>query len=311
MKISTEKEDSSLSQMSGMERKIKSLWVQIVLMGVALIAYIKIGGICLFCILGYFCANSCCILLMILLMASTSKKKKKPESLRTPPQQTVKSEAKPVEKESYKKLDINFQLSFRKKNKPIIPPKQIVIKKYEEYVEEFKLTKQLEKEFKTWVHRNVLLPTLNEPVLPMSRTKTPKSLTRMEINDLKMMCGNGFMCYDKNNELHSKALFKVFYNYFNEKMPEDSSYYTNPMDEFIFDDISKIKISRYGLLVEDVESLIEGKKTFNVYFINKNTLYDTQGDVILSFLILLIFANRNEGRYLGAFSLRGLPFLSK
>ncbi|KAI5132836.1 uncharacterized protein NESG_02216 [Nematocida ausubeli] len=311
MKISLEKTDPSISHAVGMEKKIKSLLVQVVLTGCALAAYIKIGGKCLFAVLTYLFANACFMLLVILVMASSSKKNKEAVKIVAKPQEAVKPEEKPADKEPYRKSEINFQLSFRRKNKAITPPKQIVIKKYEEYEQEFGLSKQLEKDFKTWMHKNVLLSALNEPSQMLNNMKTPKILSRMEINDLKMMCGNGFLCYDKSNEMHGKALFKILYNHFNEKIPGDSSYYTNPMDEFIFDDISKIKISRFGLLVEDTESLIEGKKTFNVYFINKNKLYDTQGDVVLSFLLLLIFANTHEGRYLGALSLRSLPFLAK
>ncbi|KAI5191515.1 hypothetical protein NEMIN01_1541 [Nematocida minor] len=315
MRISSRKGEPSTIRITSMESKVKSLLVQMALMITALLWYAKKGGVLLAIAFGYFCANSCFILLLILLTASSTKRKiKHEEAVKAAEEKTVKSASPPIKtEEPEKKPGLNFQLSFRKKNKSIAPPKKIIIKKYEEYAATFKLTKKIEKEFKTWVLKNVVTPVVADPVSTQSRimSRTQKILTQSEINDLKMMSGNGFICYDKNNELHSRALFKVLYNYFNDKIPSDTSFYANPMDEFVFDDISKIKISMFGLLVEDTESLIEGRKTFSVYFMNNNILYDTNGDVILSFLLLLIFANENEGRCLGALSLRGLPFLPK
>ncbi|KAH9386106.1 uncharacterized protein NEMAJ01_1002 [Nematocida major] len=312
MELASTKADSYVTQNNNRDRKITSLIVQAVLMGASLAVYVKKGGMISLALSAYFTINSCFLLIMILVSALFSEKsadKNIPPVPKAP--ELEKVEKKPEEKASTKKLDFNFQLTFRKKNKSIAPPKPILIKKYDDYASDFQLTKSLEKEFKQWALRNVLGPILSEQAPPASRDKSSKVFTRMEISDLRMMSSNGFVCYDKNNELQGRALFKMFYNYFNEKIPGNSSYYTNPMDEFVFDDISKIKISRFGLLVEDTESLIEGKKTFNVYFMDKNILYDTHGDVILSFLLLLIFANKHEGRCLGALSLRNLPFLAK
>lgn len=312
MRIAENKEYVSISHKSSRDRRNKSLIWQSALLVLSVAVYAKIGNLLSLGIMVYFGVNACCILLVILVSALWNKKEAPAEVVVLEKKtKTEKTAEKPSEagKEPVKRLDLNFQLSFRKKNKTIVPPKQIVIKKYAEYAPEFKLTKALEKEFKQWILDNALARALtNQPQMNMGK-KTQKTLSRTEINDLRMMSGNGFMCYDKNNELHGRALFKVLYNYFNENIPGDSSYYINPMDEFVFDDISKVKISRFGLLVEDTESLIERKKTFSVYFMNKNILYDTHGDVILSFLLLLMFANENEGRSLGALSLRNLPFL--
>lgn len=312
MKIRTEETARPVVENVSMESKVKSMGIQMALMSLFLVLYLNKGGFILGLIFGYFCINSCFILLLILL-ASSSKEKKKPVSVsqrKLSEEKTEKRKTQP-EVKTEKKTEINFQLSFRKKKKSIAPPKQITIKRLEEFREEFHLTRQVENEFRNWVVNSVLGPFLSEQETGRTSFRSRKILSMEEIKIVRMIRGNRMICYDKNNEAHSRALFKVLYNYFNEKIPGDSSFYTNPMDEFVFDDISKVKISRYGLLVEDTESLVEGRKTFNVYFMHKNVLYDTLGDVLLSFLVLLVFANKNDGECLGALYLRSMPFLSR
>lgn len=316
MKIRREEGDQTGFQNISIESRIKSLTVQIVLMCISLGLYLNKGGVLLGLCLGYFCVNACFILLVILLLASNSKRKQKiPETKTVTPEEpaVVKKEEAPKPGPSVKKQELNFQLSFKKKKKSIAPPKQIVLKKYDEYRDEFQLNHQMKKDFRVWVLKNVLMPFIAEQDTQQNRagTRTRKTLSGSEIKNIKIMGNNGLMCYDKSNEEHGRALFKMLYNYFNDKIPGDSSFYTNPMDEFVFDDISKVKISKYGLLVEDTESLVEGKKTFSVYFIDKNVLYDTSGDVLLSFLMLLVFANMHDGECLGALYLRNIPFLPK
>ncbi|KAI5185776.1 hypothetical protein NEHOM01_1053 [Nematocida homosporus] len=298
------------------EGLFKSLFLQILFLSFSILIYLKTAIILFWIALVYFGANSCFLLVMIFINLSTDSKRRavKPP---IPPKTKKPLESKfyptgeisnPTEEPSKNKF--NLQLSFRKRNKKISPPIQQIIKKYSEYKSTFYLTKELEKQFKTWVHVNIVIPAAKEGSNVSSTTGwVAKPLTKQEMDDLKLMANNGFICYDKENELHGRALFKTLYNYFNTIMPGGGSYYANPMDEFVFEDIHNTKFSAFGLLVEDTESLLERKKMFNVYFMNGQTFYDTEGDTILSFLLLLIHANITTGRYLGSLSLRNIDFL--
>ena len=172
----------------------------------------------------------------------------------------------------------------------------------------FQLGKELEKTHKQWVYNDIVRASITQQYI-IQNEYMAKRLTKIEFEEINVIANNGFMCYDKKDYIHNKALFKIMYNYFNIVMPARDSYYSNPIDEFVFSDINRIKISMFGLLVEDTEVLLERKKTFNLYFMYKSVLYDTEGDVVLAFLLLLIFAKNNTGMCLGSLSLRNLKFL--
>ncbi|OAG29958.1 hypothetical protein NEDG_01505 [Nematocida displodere] len=288
------------------EEQFKSLFFQLVALIIALLLYAKTGHF-LFLIGLAYCVSSAFFLLTLILITLLRPRVAKIVAIAPIPSVFTPVAPKPVtpvKTVENEKTEVNFQQSLRKKSKIVNPPSKLTIVKYKEYKEKFHLSKDLEREFKQWVHNKIIVTTASTGVY------AAKPFTRTEMADIALIANNGFICYDKNNESQNKMLFKAMYNYFNTIVPGSSSYYSNPMDEFIFDDTSKMKISGFGLLVEDTESLLEGKKMFNVYFMDKNVLYDTEGDVLLSFLLLLIYANEYTGRYLGALSLRNMKFLA-
>ncbi|KAI5179598.1 hypothetical protein NEOKW01_0061 [Nematocida sp. AWRm80] len=304
------------------EQRMSSLLFQILMIVLSAMVYMKTESIIAKILFGFFGINVLSIIGMILYPLILYRKELEPLEEKVIPkkdkalgkriplvkEKQALSESKyPVAPESN---ETNFQQILRKKNKIFNPPTKLVIKNYKEYKDKFNLTKELEKKFKQWVHTNVMSSLKQPNKQEELMTRVPRPLTRTEINELQILESNGLICYDKNNQAHSRALFKVLYNYFNSIIPKGESYYTNPMDEFVFEGANRIKISTFGLLVEDTESLIEGKKMFSVYFMEKNVLYNTEGDVIFAYLLLLVFANENTGGYLGTLSLRTMKFLS-
>lgn len=218
--------------------------------------------------------------------------------------------------------DVPVQLGLKRRESPASSSRRLTIRTYDEYKKEFMLTKDLERDFKSWTLSHVIDPILSSEGAParsavyagQSGAPTRPIFKNMSNDDMEiahLISTNGFICYDKNNEAHSKTLFKFLYNYFNSQIPNYGSYYINPMDEFVFEDINRVRLSNFGLLIEDTESFLESKKMFNVYFLSKNIVYDTGGDVLLAFLLLLIHSNVNSGGYLGSLSLRNFRFLYK
>lgn len=294
------------------DKAFRSLFFHSVFLFIAAFIYAKTGKVLVWAGIAYFGANTCFLLLLLLVILSVGNKKEgtKKEDL----DKALKTEKK---KEEQKKEQKNAPTIYKitqnlyKKKKITIIPSKVIIKKYNEYKDKFKLSKKIEKSFKEWVHKKVVqYQTTNEYKENMYRWSI-KTLTKAEQEEIELFTKNGFIYYDKSNDLHRRALFKMFYNYFNAIMPREGSYYANPMDEYIFYDIGNTKINTVGLMVEDTESLMERKKAFNVYFMDQNILYDTDGDIALSFLLLLIYANCNTGKYLGLLSLRQMPFFPK
>ncbi|KAI5188478.1 hypothetical protein NECID01_0109 [Nematocida sp. AWRm77] len=317
MKISRTPKDKQLLFAPGsIENRLKSLSVQMLGMCGSTFIYLRTGWFLFWFVSVYFIACACGLFFLVLLTISynnSTRRKAEKESAKqdvkiAPEVFRMPERAPPEPAVEKKKETINFRVMLKKKNATASTPSKRVIKKYSEYKDNFGLTKDLEKEFKSWIYFNVICPA-SDRNCRSAREAYTRGLTKSEIDDLRLVANNGFICYDKNNENHSKAMFKVLYNYFNTHMPTRDSYYANPMDEFVFDDIGTMKISPFGLLVEDTELLLEGRKMFNVYFMDRHFLYDTEGNVILAFLLLLIFSNENMGMYLGSLSLRMFKFL--
>lgn len=169
-----------------------------------------------------------------------------------------------------------------------------------------RITQQIEKDFRAWVHANIIAQAATSTAsLAVQLEAAP--LTHEEKECVILIGRNGYICYDKGNYTHNKALFKTIYNYFNSILPRSVSTRSNPMDEYLFTDLQKKGgVGVYGLLVEDARSSVLSEEVFRVYFRYKNTLFDAEGDVILSFLFLIMHANIHTGEYLGALSLRAV-----
>ncbi|KAI5176008.1 hypothetical protein NEFER01_1972 [Nematocida sp. LUAm1] len=314
----TDKSTNTLSAYSFVETLFKVLTTQAGGLILSILGYLAFEGIFFGVLLIYFGINSCLLLVILLLRLTfyelsqkNIKEKTVKKSLDTE-MPFEKKEDKPVEREKKENAPkVSFSIPLRRRNKVQVFPTKPIIRKYGEYKKEFKLSKELEKKFRAWMLTNVISVVVKSEGSLEGRKYASKPLSKQEQEEIKLILNNGFICYDKRNDIHNQALFKIFYNYFNSIMPRAGSYYANPMDDFIFENLQTPRISAFGLLIEDTDSLLERKKVFNVYFMNKNILYDTEGDVTLSFLLLFVFANISTGQYLGSLSLRNIEFLPK
>jgi len=302
------------------EKRFKSLLVQVFLLLSALGCYFKTENVLFLFGAIYFFSNAC-ILLVVVLVAISHGARKKPAGRGEKKDAkmeaggegggstaALKAPEKAAEIKEAKKARINFHSSMKKRGNVSIAPSKHVVRKYEEYKGQFSITRELEKSFKEWVYANVVCAAASEEGRGLGGA-WGRPLTKGEMEDVRLIAKNGFICYDKSNETQSRAMFKVLYNYFNRAIPRRDSYYTNPMDEFVFENLERPHVGGFGLLIEDGDNLVEMKKTLNFYFTEKNVLYDAEGDAIWAFLLLLVFANVSAGGCLGTLSLRNIRCL--
>lgn len=197
--------------------------------------------------------------------------------------------------------------STRKKTKHTTKSETFELISSKEGKQRHRITQQIEKDFRTWVHSNIITRAAELETATITAELEAAPLTHEERECVVLIGRNGYICYDKGNYTHNKALFKTIYNYFNSILPRSVSSKSNPMDEYMFTDLQKKGgVGVYGLLVEDARSSILSEEVFRVYFRYKNTLFDSEGDVILSFLFLIMHANIYTGEYLGALSLKAV-----
>jgi hypothetical protein len=268
----------------------------------------------LWMLIGYFGANILFLGASIFFAFLSTRREHRCEQKIPDGGRTVSAEKAPLPLETKgEKAQKRVQIGIRRRE-GAKKSRKLTIRMYDEYAQEFGLTKTLEKDFKSWVLTHVIAAVLRRARPADSSVQgqgraTLKNITNEDMDVAQLINNNGLVCYDRNNHVHSKALFKLLYNHFNTQMPNCGSYYINPMDEFVFEDINKLRISNFGLLVEETESFLESKKLFNLYFLSRNIVYDCEGDVVLAFLLLLMYANTHSGGYLGSLSLRQFKFL--